>query len=183
MAVRKGVIAINKNSMYILAAVLVIVIVVVAAGAYVFLGMNNGSGTPNVADATSLTYDSDVTYQGATSTYKWTARDMGTSDMALRIEIFGGASGNYTYILNGKDKTAWVGVNDEWSDLSSDFTNQWNNWVGSGKQWTTDVDTLAANWSGTGDYTYTDSATQTTIRIYNIAVNPTIDDSLFQHTT
>jgi hypothetical protein len=166
--------------MYILAAVLVIVIVVGAVGAYVFWGMG---GTPKVADATSLTYDSDVTYQGATSTYKWVARDIGTSDMALRIEIFGGASGNYTYILNGKNKTAWVGVNDEWSDFSSDFTNQWNSWVGSGKQWTTDVDALGANWSGTGEYTYTDSATQTSTRIYNIKVNPAIDDSLFEHTT
>ena len=41
------------------------------------------------------------------------------------------------------------------------------------------MNNLAANWSGTGDYTYTDSATDTTIRIYNIMVNPTIDDSLF----
>jgi hypothetical protein len=103
--------------------------------------------------------------------------------MALRIEIFGGASGNYTYILNSKDQTAWVGVNDVWSDLSSDFTNQWNSWVGAGKQFTMDVDKLAANWSGSGDYTYTDSATQTTIRIYNIQVNPTVPDSLFEHTT
>jgi len=174
---------INKNTMYILVAVLVVAVVGVGVGAYVFLGMGGGGGTTNVADATSLQYDADVTYQGSTSLYKFAARDMGTSDMALRIDIFGGASGNYTYILNGKDQTAWVGVNDEWSDLSSDFTNQWNAWVGSGKQFTTDVDTLAANWSGTGDYTYTDSATQTTIRIYNIQVNPTIDNALFEHTT
>jgi hypothetical protein len=102
--------------------------------------------------------------------------------MALRIDILGGETGNYTYILNGADQTAWVGVNDEWTDVSSDFTNRWNAWVGEGKQWTTDVNNLAANWSGTGDYTYTDSATDTTIRIYNIMVNSTIDDSLFQHT-
>jgi hypothetical protein len=169
--------------MYILAAVLVIVIVVVGVGAYVFWGMGGGDNTPNVEDATSLTYDADVTYQGATSLYKYVARNIGASDMALRIEIFGGASGNYTYILNSKDQTAWVGVNDVWSDLSSDFTNQWNSWVGSGKQFTMDVDKLAANWSGSGDYTYTDSATQTTIRIYNIQVNPTIPNSIFEHTT
>ena len=169
--------------MYILAAVLVIAIVVVGVGAYVYLGMGGGTTEGNgVADATSLQYDADVTYQGATSLYQFVAKDIDTDNMALRIDILGGETGNYTYILNGADQTAWVGVNDEWTDVSSDFTNQWNAWVGEGKQWTTDVNNLAANWSGTGDYTYTDSATDTTIRIYNIMVNSTIDDALFQHT-
>ena len=51
--------------MYILGAVLVIAIVVVGVGAYVYLGMGGGTTEGNgVADATSLQYYADVTYQG-----------------------------------------------------------------------------------------------------------------------
>jgi hypothetical protein len=46
---------------------------------------------------------------------------------------------------------------------------------------TVHMDALA-NWSGTGDYTYTDSV-GTSYKIYNVVINPTLDDSLFQHTT
>jgi hypothetical protein len=172
----------NKKTMYALVAIVVIIVAVAVAGAYVLTNSGGGGKTVTIADATSLQYDSDVTYQGDITLTKWTAKNVGATDMALHLDILHGEQGNYTYILNRGDQTAWLAVNGTWTDVSSDFTNQWNTWVGTDKRWTNDLDALSTNWSGTGDYTYTNSATGTTFRIYNIAINPTLDDSLFQHT-
>jgi hypothetical protein len=174
----------NKKMMYALVSVVIIIVVVGAVvGAYML--MNNGGTTNKVASATSLQYNADVTYQGSTAItlFNWAAKNIGTTDMELRIDITGGASGNYTYILNHGTQTAWLAVNGTWTNASSDFTNQWNTWVGTGMAWTRNLDSLTTSWSGTGDHTYTDSATGTTTRIYNTAINPTLNDSLFQHTT
>jgi hypothetical protein len=95
--------------------------------------------------------------------------------MMLRIDLLGGEAGNYSYILNGGNQTAWAAVNGEWTDITSEFNAQWTSW---GTMWTGHVNNLA-NWSGTGDYTYTD-ANGDSITIFNITVNPTLPDSLFQ---
>jgi hypothetical protein len=178
----------EKKMMYALVGVVVIIVVVAVAGAYVLMNSGGGGGgadTYTVANATSLQYNSEVTYQGATTTtlFNWAAKNVGATDMVLRIDILGGESGNYTYILNGGTQTAWMSVNGTWTNVSSDFTNQWNTWVGTGQRWTENLDALTTNWSGTGDYTYTNSATGTTMRIYNVAINPTLADSLFQPNT
>jgi len=172
----------NRKMMYASAAVVVIIIVVAVAGAYVLMNSGGGGNTVKVADATSLQYDVDVTYQGDITHFKWAAKNVGATDMVLRIDLLGGESGNYTYIMNHGTQTAWMAVNGIWTDVSSDFTNQWNTWVGTDKDWTNHLNRLTTNWSGTGDYTYTNSTTGTTIRYYDIAVNPTFADSLFQHT-
>ena len=173
----------NRKMMYALVAVVVIIVVVAVAGAYVL--MNNGGGsTPKVADATSLQYNADVSYQGATPVlFTWTAKNVGATDMVLRIDLMGGESGNYTYILNSGAQTAWVSSNGTWTNVSSDFTKQWNTWVGTGKQWTLNLNALETNWSGTGDYTYTTPSGNSVIRIHNVVINPTLADSLFQPNT
>ncbi len=62
----------EKKMMYALVAVVVIIVVVVAvAGAYVLMNSGGGGGggdTYTVANATSLQYNAEVTYQGATPT-------------------------------------------------------------------------------------------------------------------
>jgi type II secretory pathway pseudopilin PulG len=177
----------EKKMMYALVVVVIIVVVVAVAGAYVLMNSGGGGGTKNtytVANATSLQYNAEATYQGAAPVlFNCAAKNVGATDMVLRIDVLGGESGNYTYIMYHGDQTAWVAVNGTWTNVSSDFTNQWNTWVGTGKRWTTDVDHLATDWSGTGDYTYIGSTTGATIRIYNVAINPTLADSLFQPNT
>ena len=171
----------KKNTMYEVVAAVVIIIAVAAVAGY-YLLINTGGGTPDVETATSLQYNADVSYQGATATvFTWTAKNVGASNMVLRIDLSGGESGNYTYIMDHGAQTVWWCNNGTWTDLSSDFTNQWNTWVGTGKQWTSNLDALTTNWSGTGDCTY-EGAT-TTIRIYNVVINPTLADSLFQPNT
>ena len=161
----------NKNTMY--GVVVAVVIIIVVAGIYLY--MNPGGETPvTVETATSLQYDAAVTSQGSTIMYEFAGANLGMSNLKLRIDVLGGESGNYSYILNDGDQTAWSAVNGEWTDVSSDFTNQWNSW---GTLWTTYVNALK-NWSGTGTYTFTDTNGDSVL-ISNISLNPTLADSLF----
>jgi hypothetical protein len=170
----------NKKMMYALVSVVVIIVAAVAvAGAYVLMNSGGGGKTVKVADATSLQYDVDVTYQGTTSLSKFAGKNLGASDIILRIDLSGGGQANYTNIINGADQTAWRSTNGNWTDVSTTYNTIWD--IGCGKQWTNNVNALA-NWSGTGDYTYTDSV-GTSYRIYNVVINPTLDNSLFQHPT
>ena len=176
----------NKTTMYGIVAVVVIVVVVAAvAGAYVLMNPGGGGGDGNgngggedvitAANATSLQYDALVTSQGTTITYKFAGKDLGTSNLTFRIDLLGGEAGNYIYILNGAQKEAWANADGTWTDVSSDFTNQWAAWE---PQWTANVNALVS-WSGTGEYTYT-AANGDSIVISNISLNPTLADSLFQ---
>ena len=173
----------NSKTTYILVAALVIVIVVAGVGIYLFMGTGGGGGgggggtqdTYTVANATSLQFEANVTRQGTTLTYEWAGKNLNSTNVTLRIDLLGGEAGIYSYILNGGNQTAWAAVDGEWADISSYFNAEWNSW---GTQWTGHVNALA-NWSGTGDYTYTD-ANGDSITIYNITINPTLPDSLFQ---
>jgi hypothetical protein len=169
----------HKKMMYALVAMVVIIVAVLAAGAYALMNNGGGGKTVTVADATSLQYYVDVTYNGTTTLAKFAGKNLGASDMILRVDLSGSGS-NYDLILNGKDQTAWQTFDGNWTDVSTYYNDIMTS--GCGMRWTTNVDALA-NWSGTGDCTYTDSAIATTFRIYNVAINPTLADSLFQHTT
>jgi hypothetical protein len=168
----------NKKTMYASVAMVVIIVVVVgSAGGYMLLNSGDGN-TVKVADATNLQYDVDVTYQETTSLAKFTGKNLG-SNMILRIDLSGSGQDNYTNIINYTDQTAWRSTNGIWTDVSTTYDAIMN--IGCGKQWTSNVDALA-NWSGTGDCTYTDSD-GVSYRIYNVVINPALADSLFQHTT
>jgi hypothetical protein len=168
----------TKKMMYAIVAMVTIIVAVVAAGTYALIN-NGGSGkTVKVADATSLQYDVDVTYNGTTTLAKFAGENLGASDMLLRVDLSGSGS-NWSLILNGTDQTAWQTFGGNWTDISTSYNDIMTS--GCGMRWNANVDALA-NWSGTGDCTYTDSATATTFRIYNVAINPTVDASLFLHT-
>jgi hypothetical protein len=173
----------NKKTMYIIVAVLVVVIVIAGAAAFVLLN-NSGNGgssptptptpTASVVGATSLQYSVNVTSQGATVTYNFAGKNINTSTLMIRVDLLGGASGNYSYILYAGQDKSWSSVNNGTWKASSDFKGDWNSW---GTQWTDYVNKLGS-WSGTGNYKYT-ASDGSSITIFNIAVNPTIADSLF----
>jgi hypothetical protein len=171
----------EKKMMYALVAVVLIIVVVAGiAGAYVLMNSGGGGNSANVANAKSLRYDVDVTYQGTTTLSKFAGKNLNASDIMLRIDMIGGEAGNYTYIFNGGNKTAWQAFNGNWTDISTTY-NDLMGTGGIGAKMTVHMDALV-NWSGTGDYTYTDSV-GTSYRIYNVAINPTLDNSLFQPNT
>lgn len=173
--------------MYIVVAAIVIIIVVVAAaGAYVLMNSGGGGGggggggnSADVASATSLKYTVSVTNSSGASlgSYVFSAKDAGTSNAKMRIEFTNPDGGTTIYIVNGALQKAWVQTDGQWTDVSSSFSTVWDPW---NAQWTAYRDSLAA-WSGTGDYTYTDSTTGDSVKISNISVNPTLDDALFSH--
>jgi hypothetical protein len=99
--------------------------------------------------------------------------------MILRIDLSGSNQDNFTNVVNSADQTAWRSTNGNWADVSATYDTIMA--IGCGEQWRNNVNALA-NWTGTGDSTYTDS-TGTSYRIYNVVINPTLADSLFQHPT
>jgi hypothetical protein len=159
----------NKNTTYILVAVLAIILVVAGAGVLLLMndgadnGNGNGNGTPNVIDATSLQFE----VEDPTGTYKYSAKNIG-SETLLRIEYLDEEFG-FAVIIDGAEHEAWSNMAGEW--VEEDFEATWDDWY---DLWRGYVDSLA-HWTE-GEYTSADG----TIRIYNIEVNPTLADSLFQ---
>jgi hypothetical protein len=101
------------------------------------------------------------------------AKNVGTSSMMIRVEISNGY--NVIDIVNGAQQKAWEYSGDQWQDLSDTFSAQWDAWK---LTWQGYRDNLA-DWTGAGDWTYTDPNGDT-VRIYDITVNPSLADSLFQ---
>jgi uncharacterized protein (UPF0333 family) len=171
----------QKGISTLVIAVIVVVIAVVGVGVYLAMSGTGGTGgnggatptptAPDVGGATSLQFKVEVTSEGTSYTNTYMAKNIGSSNMMIRIEI----GDTMVYILNGADQKAWTYMDGTWTDISSTFSTEWNSWntTVSGYQ-----DSLE-NWTGTGEYTYTEAGT--TIRIFDISVNPTLADSLFQH--
>jgi hypothetical protein len=174
----------NKRTIFAIVAVLVAVIVVAGVGIVLF----NSKGTTrtvDVAKASSLQFSVDDTVQGVTATYYFAGKMIGASNLTVRVDMPIANSGNYSYLFNFGEQKTWNSTDGgiTWTDVSSDVANQWDGcW---GPLWTSYVKNLGS-WNGTGDYTYISDnelnsmTSGNTIRIYNISVNPTLPDALFQ---
>lgn len=169
----------NRKTLIIAAAVFAVVAGV--AGVYFATRGGGGGGgggggtTPDIAGASSLQFSVDITGGESAGTYKYMAKNIGTSSMMIRVEI-ASAEGDVIYIVNGAQQKAWGYSGGEWIDLSDTYSDQWDAW---NAMWVGYRDSLL-DWTGTGDWTYTDSQGNS-VRVYNIAVNPSLADSLFQH--
>ncbi len=174
----------NSKTIGILVAVVVIIIVVAGVGLYYYMGTGGGGGggggggqtVYTVANATSLKYDANVTSQGVTIPYKFEGMNIGSSNLTIRVDLLGGASGNYTYVLIAGNQTAWQSVNLVCSDVSNDFLSLWTSWGG---QWSDNYNQLKTKWSGSGDLTYT-TTTGDTVLISNVVIQPTLPNSDFE---
>jgi hypothetical protein len=191
----------SKSSRKTLIAAIVIAIVVVAAvvGAYLLMRGSNApsnnnatpspgttatpsSGTPSpsqtnaVGTASSLQFSISVTHAGAAQgTYTYMAKNAGTSNLMIRVEMTDTEGNAFIYIVNGAQQKAWMYSGGQWTDLSASFSSQWSNWDSA---WVGYRDNLAG-WAGVGDWTYT-APNGDSVRYYNISVNPSLADSLFQ---
>ena len=166
----------QKGSRKTLIAVVVIVaIAAVAVGVY--LATRSGpSPSVNIAGASSLQFTVDVTGGSSAGTYKYMAKNIGTSNMMIRVEGTTSSLGNFVYIVNGAQQKAWVYLNGAWMDLSSTFSALWSSWNSAFTGYRNNL----VNWPGYGDWTYT-APDGSTIRIHDITVNPSLADSLFSH--
>jgi len=163
----------NRKTMI---ALVIIAIIVVAIVGVILATRGGGGGTGgNVAGANSLQFSTDFAFQGTSTTYTFSAKNIGTSSTLLRIEGTGD-KGAFIYIINGAQKQAWVYENGAWTNLTAYYSSTWGQWNST----FTELKEELGNWSGFGDYTYTDQSSGYTIRIYSIAVNPSLADSLFE---
>lgn len=192
-----------------IAAILIVIIVVAAVGGAIILmspkgpsptaspsGTSNPTNNPsytgiptistspgstgqpqsNLAGASSLKYSVAITGSdiGLEGTYTFWGKNAGTDNFMVRVEVTTPESPDkMIVIVNGAQKKAWTYVG-SWIDVSEDFEDEWDSY---NDQWQGYLDDLSA-WSGTGDYTYTYSGT--TVRIFDISINPNLPDSLFQ---
>ncbi len=181
----------NRSRRTLAAGIIVIVVIAVVVAA-VALAMNNintfsntnsSSDNPNQAQtniqgASSLKFSLSYTQEDSTQLYAFTvnAKNIRTQDMMLRIEgTLPGVSENAVYIINGVQQKAWMYSNNQWIDLSDSFNDEWDRWSNLWGGYFNDL----TNWSGIGDYTYTSPSSGDTMRIYDIEVNPSLDDALF----
>lgn len=177
----------NKKgiSTLVIAVIVVVVIAVVGVGVYLAMSGTGGNGNggeatptptataPDVAEASSLQFSVDVTAEGSSYTNNYMAKNIGTSDMMMRIEMLS-TDGDIIYIVNGAEQKVWMYAGGEWTDMSMSFSDEWDSWSTTVGGYQDDL----ADWTGTGEWTYSEGGT--TVRIYDISVNPELADSLFQ---
>lgn len=197
----------SKGSRKTLIAVIVIIVVIAALAVGIYLATRSGVGGPgpsvtatptssagvtptptatatssgvgaNIAEASSLQFTVSMTNSSGASlgSYTYSAKNAGTSNMMIRIEFTDPSSGSsFVYIVNGALQKAWMASDGQWTDLTSSFTSEWSNWDSTFKDYQNNL----ADWSGLGDWSYTVNGE--TIRIHDISVNPSLPDSLFEH--
>ena len=137
----------------------------------------SGTGA-NVAGASSLQFTVSVTNSsgGSQGTYTYYAKNAGTTSQMVRIEWTDPSGGTFVYIVNGALQQVWVESGGQWTDLSSAYASQSTTWDSTFLGYKNSL----TDWSGLGDWTYTDPNGDT-VRISNVSVNPSLPDSLFQH--
>ncbi|MBK5133747.1 hypothetical protein JJE00_04875 [Candidatus Bathyarchaeota archaeon] len=164
----------NQKTLAII-IVAVIAVAVVAVAAYYL--MNNGDDNVEdiitVKNASSLQFSVSITREGETYETMYWAKNIGTSDLMIRVEI-PDTSGDLIYIVNGANQTAWASTAGEWMDLSDTFSDQSDMWSLTADGYKDELSTWVE-----GDWTYTDTTDGSTVRVYDIAVNPSLADSLF----
>jgi hypothetical protein len=164
--------------------VVIVVAVVVVGGVYFAMNIGKGGigpaggGNSGVSSASSLQYTVSVTNSSGGSEGTWTyyAKNIGTSSLLMRIE-YTTAGTDYIYVVNGVQQKVWVALNGFWVDESSTYNSQLNTWNNAFNGWVV----FLKNYVGSsGSYTYHESNGQT-VEFTNIAVNPSLSDSLFTH--
>jgi len=162
----------NQKTIAIVAIVIVAVAVIGVVAYWALTRPPSETPPTGIADATSLKFNVDIIGGNANGTYRYMSKNIGTSDMMIRVEI-PTPGVELVYIVNGAQQKAWSYEGAGWNDLSSTFSTQWDAWESTYSGYTDRLTT----WTS-GDWTYTGDD-GSSVRVYDITVNPTLDDSLF----
>lgn len=184
----------NKKAVSMVLVAIIVIVVVVVVGVVAYWALTNTGGeegptptptpTPGsyIEDATSLGFKVNATIDGTNELYAFTAKNLGTSDILLRVDEIDADGNVFVYVYDQAAQSLWIQYAGAWTDSSATFADYWNGDL-SGIIGYTAFNTyrteLAANWSGSGAYDYDSGGN--TYHIYDIDVNPTVDDSLFVH--
>lgn len=154
---------------------IIVVIVAIAAVGIGYILTRGAAPSGDIETATSLSFKVDATIMGTESTMTFKAKDIGSPNTKFRID--GTLIGEeFKLIIYTGEEKAWMWMSvTGWQDISATmqpYLEQYQTQFEAYKEELSD-------WTG-GDYTYTDPATGTTIRIYEVAINPNLPDTLFQ---
>jgi len=175
----------KKGISWVVIGIVIVAVVVVGVVAYWAMtnsGGESGGGTPDVAGATSLGFKVNATIGGVNEEYAFTAKNLGTSEVMLRVDEIDAQGNAFVYVFNQTAQTVWASASGQWNNVSSEFASYWdgaNSAVIGYTAFEGYKTQLATNWSGSGDYDYTSGGD--TFHIFDIILNPTVADSLFQH--
>jgi hypothetical protein len=135
----------------------------------------SGAVPTDVAHASSLQYTYSVTNSsGLQSTETHYMKNIGASNLMIRIEVTYPSGTTEVTIVNGALQKMWTATNGEWTDISSTLSmNDWNNEFAT-------VELGLKGWSGVGDWTYTDP-NGNIFEFTSVVVNPSLPDSMFTH--
>jgi hypothetical protein len=183
----------NQKGIQKLIIVVIVVVVLAVVGVAAYWAMSSGGGedgggngvidgggngdetTVDVAGASSLQFSVRVTPAGMDSEeYTYMIKNAGTSSLMMRIEMESSGD-NWVYIINGAQEKAWVYSEGEWVDFSDLFPTYWDTWNSAWEGYRTNL----LDWTGVGDWSYT-TPNGDAVRIYDVTVNPSLADSLFQ---
>jgi hypothetical protein len=181
----------NKKAVsWVVIGIVIIAVVVIGVVAYWALTSTGGeegptptpAPTPDIEGATSLGFKLNATIGGVNELYAFTAKNLGTSDILLRVDETDAQGNAFIYVFNQTAQTVWASAMGQWNDVSTEFASYWdgaNSAIIGYTAFNGYKTELAENWSGTGDYDYTSG--ENTFHIYDIVVNPSVADSLFVH--
>jgi hypothetical protein len=192
----------NKKGISRMILLIIIVAIVVVSSIAVYLAMSggdgsnggttdngdnnaptNGNGTPDngstevsVAGASSLQFK--VSFNPADSEsveYTYMVKNAETENLMMRIEMKSGSE-EFIYIINGVQENVWVYSDGEWMDFSNLYPSYWETWNSAWEGYRTNL----LDWTGYGDWSYS-TPNGDSVRIYDITINPSLSDSLFEH--
>ncbi len=165
----------NKKKLMLVIAVVVFGVVSLAVGIKIMTNDGDGAGG-NIAEASELRFQLDSTdwITSSTSTGTMMLKNIGTSSMKMRFEMME-QDQHFIYIINIYPQKGWAYADGQWLDISDYPSEYWSQWDQTIKEYKAQLD----GWTD-GDLTFVDSGTGAAIRIYNIEVNPSLPDSLFQ---
>ena len=137
----------------------------------------NGGGTEvDVGGASSMQFKVSVDPADEESVeYEYMIKNAGTSSLMMRVEMKS-ADEEFIYIINGAQETVWICSDGEWMEFSELYQTYWEMWNTAWQGYHTSL----LDWTGYGDWSYT-TPDGDSVRIYDIHVNPSLSDSLFQH--
>ena len=130
----------------------------------------------DVGSASSMQFKVSIDSADSESVeYEYMIKNAGTSNLMMRIEMKSAVE-EFIYIINGAQEKVWMSSDGEWIEFSELFPTYWETWNTAWQGYQTSL----LDWTGYGEWSYT-TPDGDSVRIYDINVNPSLSDSLFQH--
>jgi hypothetical protein len=151
------------------AAVAVVVIIIAVAGVGAFILLSGGG-----VSVTSFDVKADITYHGST-TDRYRVKDLGSQNLKVRGDTLSGGYAGTSFIIRSGESKMYVYEDNQWVDYSGSVKGQYDI-----QRYSSAMQNIAnhlSKWTA-GDVNFEYQGV--TYRLYEIQVNPTLSDDIFQ---